>query len=101
MHTKNDAADIFRQLAEGVGNSGSPRFYATLVERLATILGVDHVLVADVTQLHRAETLAVWSNGGLVSNITYSLAGTPCETALGRECCLYPRDVQSITQHLL
>ncbi len=59
MHTKNDAADIFRQLAEGVGNSGSPRFYATLVERLATILGVDHVLVADVTQLHQSETLAV------------------------------------------
>lgn len=95
MHTKNDAADIFRQLAEGVGHSGSPRFYATLVERLATILGVDHVLVADVTQLHQAETLAVWSNGGLLGNITYPLTGTPCETALGSECCLYARDVQT------
>lgn len=95
MHTKNDAADMFRQLAEGIGHSGSPRFYATLVERLATMLGVDHVLVADVTQLHQAETLAVWSNGGLLGNITYSLHGTPCETALGRECCLYARDVQS------
>lgn len=95
MHTKNDAADIFRQLAEGVGHSGSPGFYATLAERLATILGVDHVLVADVTQLHQAETLAVWSNGGLLNNITYPLAGTPCENALGRECCLYARDVQS------
>ncbi|WP_035581288.1 bifunctional diguanylate cyclase/phosphodiesterase [Halomonas sp. TG39a] len=95
MHTKNDAAEIFRQLAEGVGHSGSPRFYATLVERLATILGVDHVLVADVTQRHQAETLAVWSNGHLLSNITYPLTGTPCETALGRECCLYARDVQS------
>ncbi|CAD5260022.1 MULTISPECIES: bifunctional diguanylate cyclase/phosphodiesterase [Halomonadaceae] len=95
MHTKNDAADIFRQLAEGVGHSGSPRFYATLVERLATILGVDHVLVADVTQLHRAETLAVWSNGNLLSNVTYTLTGTPCETVLGRETCLYDHDVQS------
>ncbi|MGP9764124.1 PAS domain-containing protein [Halomonas sp. AOP13-D3-9] len=96
MHTKNDAADIFRQLAEGVGHSGSPRFYAMLVERLATILGVDHVLVADVTQQHQAETLAVWSNGRLLSNITYPLTGTPCETALGRECCLYASDVQSL-----
>lgn len=95
MHTKNDAADIFRQLAEGVGHSGSPRFYATLVERLATLLGVDHVLVADVTQLHQAETLAVWSNGRLLSNVTYSLTGTPCETTIGSEFCLYARDVQS------
>ncbi|EHJ94625.1 hypothetical protein KUC_1584 [Vreelandella boliviensis LC1] len=95
MHMKNDAADIFRQLAEGVGHSGSPRFYETMVERLAAILGVDHVLVADVTQLHQAETLAVWSDGNLLGNITYPLAGTPCETAFGRECCLYARDVQS------
>ncbi|MBT2772605.1 EAL domain-containing protein [Halomonas sp. ISL-60] len=95
MHTKNDTADIFRQLAEGVGHSGSPRFYTTLVERLATILGVDHVLVADVTQRHQAETLAVWSNGRLLCNITYPLTGTPCETALGKEPCLYFRDVQS------
>ncbi|MDQ7732738.1 EAL domain-containing protein [Halomonas sp. SpR1] len=95
MHTRNGPADIFRQLAECVGHSGSPRFYATLVERLAAILGVDHVLVADVTQCNQAETLAVWSNGRLLSNITYPLTGTPCETALGREPCLYFRNVQS------
>ncbi|WP_202945539.1 hypothetical protein, partial [Halomonas sp. HAL1] len=83
MRTRNDATEIFRQLAEGMGHSGSSHFYATLVERLAALLGVDHVLMADVTQLHQAKTLAVWSNGGLLGNITYSLSGTPCETALG------------------
>ena len=95
MHTNNDAADIFRQLAEGVKHSGSQRFYATLVERLVTILGVDHVLVAGVTQLHQAETLAVWSNGSLVGNMTYSLTGTPCEIALASGFCIYTHDVQS------
>lgn len=94
MRTGNDAADIFRQLAEGMGHSGSPRFYAELVERLANLVDVDHVLVADITQLHQAETLAVWSNGRLLSNITYPLVGTPCETALGSESCLYTQDVQ-------
>ena len=94
MRTRNDATEIFRQLAEGMGHSGSSHFYATLVERLAALLGVDHVLMADVTQLHQAKTLAVWSNGGLLGNITYSLSGTPCETALGRGSCLYACDVQ-------
>lgn len=95
MHTKNEAADIFCQLAEGAAHSGTPRFYTALVERLATVLGVDHVLVADVTQHHQAETLAVWSQGGLLSNMTYPLAGTPCETVLGGKPCLYARDVQT------
>ncbi|TVP45109.1 MAG: EAL domain-containing protein [Halomonas sp.] len=95
MHTRNDAADIFRQLADSMGHSGTPRFYSMLVERLAIILDADHVLVADVTQPHQAKTLAVWSNGSIRSNITYALAGTPCETAFGCEFCLYESDVQS------
>jgi diguanylate cyclase (GGDEF)-like protein/PAS domain S-box-containing protein len=95
MRTGNDAVDIFRQLAEGMGHSGSPRFYADLVERLANLVDVDHVLVADVTQLHQAETLAVWSNGRLLSNVTYPLVGTPCETAIGSGACLYEHDVQA------
>ncbi len=94
MRMWNNAADIFRQLAEGVGQSGSPNFYATLVERLAAILGVEHVLVAAVAEQGMAETLAVWSNGALQANFTYSLSGTPCETSLGREFCLYDCDVQ-------
>jgi diguanylate cyclase (GGDEF)-like protein/PAS domain S-box-containing protein len=95
MRTKNDAVNIFRQLAEGMDHSGSTRFYATLVERLATILSVDHVLVADVTQRHQAKTLAVWSKGCLLSNVAYPLTGTPCEIAISSESCLYARDVQS------
>jgi len=94
MRMWNNAADIFRQLAEGVGHSGSPNFYATLVERLAAILGVEHVLVAAVTEQGVAETLAVWSNGAHQDNFTYSLSGTPCETALGSEFCLYDCNVQ-------
>lgn len=94
-----DAADIFRQLAEGIGQTGSPQFYPTLVERLAALLGVDHVLVARVNvdndlQANVAETLAVWSNGRHLPNVTYPLTGTPCETVVGREPCLYPCDVQ-------
>jgi diguanylate cyclase (GGDEF)-like protein/PAS domain S-box-containing protein len=99
MQTGIEAADIFRQLAEGMGQTGTPQFYPTLVERLATLLGVDHALVAHVntengTQASVVETLAVWSNGMHMPNVVYPLAGTPCETVVGREPCLYPCDVQ-------
>ncbi len=95
MHTRKEAAEIFRQLAEGVGDSGQPSFFATLVEQLAHLLNVDHALVAVVTDATVAETLAVWSNGSPQANITYPLTGTPCETVVGFEPCLYACDVQS------
>ncbi|WP_301583801.1 EAL domain-containing protein [Halomonas alkaliantarctica] len=95
MHTRNEAAEIFRQLAEGLGRSGTPDFYATLVEQLAGLLGVDHALIAVVDTPHRATTLAVWSNGCYQDNFSYPLAGTPCENVLGREPCFYACDVQA------
>ncbi|KAE8438720.1 bifunctional diguanylate cyclase/phosphodiesterase [Vreelandella piezotolerans] len=95
MHTRKEAAEIFRQLAEGVGRSSQPNFFASLVEQLARLLAVDHALIAVVTDANIAETLAVWSSNGLQANITYPLAGTPCETVVGHEPCLYACDVQS------
>lgn len=95
MHKRNDAADTFRQLAEGLSLSGTPNFFKALVEQLAHLLCVDHVLIAAVTGGDLAETLAVWSAGQLEENFTYPLVGTPCETVVGREACLYPCDVQA------
>ena len=95
MHTRNEAAEVFRQLAEGLGRSGTADFYATLVEQLACLLGVDHALVAVVVEPHMATTLAVWSDGGQQANVSYPLAGTPCETVIGRAPCLYTCGVQA------
>lgn len=103
MQTGIEAADTFRQLAEGMGQTGTPQFYSMLVEQLANLLDVDHVMVAHVyagndsasaPQADVAETLAIWSNGRHLPNVTYPLAGTPCETVVGREPCMYPGGVQ-------
>ncbi|SNY98321.1 EAL domain-containing protein [Halomonas sp. hl-4] len=99
MHTGIEAADIFRQLAEGMGQTGTPQFYPTLVERLSNLLGVDHVFVASVSEENCAQTLAVWSNGRHLPNITYSLAGTPCESVVGHAPCLYSCGVQRRFPH--
>lgn len=95
MHKRNDAADAFRQLAEGLSRGGASNFFIALAEQLAYLLGVDHVLIAAVTEKQVADTLAVWSNGELKANISYPLEGTPCETVVGREPCLYACDVQA------
>lgn len=95
MHKRNDAADAFRQLAEGLSRGGASNFFIALAEQLSHLLGVDHVLIAAVTEKQMGNTLAVWSDGELKANISYPLEGTPCETVVGHEPCLYACDVQA------
>lgn len=94
MHTRQEAAEMFRQLAEGLGHSHRPSFFDALVEQLARLVAVEHALIAVIRAPNIAETLSVWSNGALASNIRYSLTGTPCETVVGHQPCLYPCNVQ-------
>ncbi|MBB3189239.1 EAL domain-containing protein [Halomonas cerina] len=96
MQARIEAEEAFRQLAEGLGQSGTPAFFETLVQQLAATLAVDHVLIARVGDEGQAQTLAVWSNGRLRENLRYALAGTPCETVVGQAACHYPRDVQAL-----
>ncbi|SDO87525.1 PAS domain S-box-containing protein/diguanylate cyclase (GGDEF) domain-containing protein [Halomonas shengliensis] len=94
MQARVTAEAAFRLLADGMSRATGETFFVTLVAKLAEILDVDHVLVARVGDDHRAHTLAVWSRGEPAPNLSYDLAGTPCETVAGREVCLYPAGVQ-------
>lgn len=98
------SSEAFRQLAEGLIESGTPRVFDRLVARIATILDVDHVLIAEADPTtHMARTLACWSNHDHVEPLVYSLTGTPCENVLDRQPCLYPEGVWRLfpEDHLL
>jgi len=94
MKARMTAEEAFRLLADGMSRAGTEGFFTTLVEHLATILDVDHALIARVGDDHRAHTLAVWSLGACRPNLSYDLAGTPCETVNGQHPCLYPCNIQ-------
>ncbi|WP_416137381.1 EAL domain-containing protein [Halomonas sp. HK25] len=94
MKARMTAEAAFRLLADGMSRATSGTFFDTLVEHLAAILDVDHVLVARIEDNRRVHTLAVWSGGACRPNLSYDLAGTPCETVSGQRLCLYACDVQ-------
>jgi diguanylate cyclase (GGDEF)-like protein/PAS domain S-box-containing protein len=94
MKARMTAEAAFRLLADGMSRAGRVGFFDTLVEHLAAMLDVDHVLVARLGADRRAHTLAVWSQGACRPNLSYDLAGTPCETVSGNKPCLYPCQVQ-------
>ncbi|PCD00816.1 EAL domain-containing protein [Halopseudomonas pelagia] len=96
MPSDNKAESAFHQLAESLAHSGGVDFYGRFVQRLAAILEVDHVVLARIVSSDEVQTLAVWSAGALADNISYPLAGTPCETVIGQQTCIYPSDLQTL-----
>ncbi|WP_192036771.1 EAL domain-containing protein [Halomonas sp. YLGW01] len=70
-------------------------FFPELANRLARVLHVDHVIVAGLVSEDAAlaRTLGLWSHGRLRDNITYPLAGSPCERVIGQEPCHIPEGV--------
>ena len=44
----------------------------------------------------RVATLAFWQGGAFGENVSYPLAGTPCEAVIGGEICHHPRGIQAL-----
>lgn len=87
-----NAQDAFRRLADSLSLASDQDFFAQVVESLARILVVDHVLVARIEpDGEHATTLALWSNGRLAENFRYPLAGTPCAEVTGHRPCHFSK----------
>ncbi|NJK60213.1 MAG: PAS domain-containing protein [Oscillatoriales cyanobacterium SM2_1_8] len=56
-------------------------FFAALVQQVAAVTGVSHVVLAR-KQGPNLNTLAVWADGRPHPNLCYELAGSPCAEAL-------------------
>lgn len=74
----------------------SEGFFQIAVEKLASILGVKYVFIAECCDepATRVRTLAFWNNDQVISNINYSLKHTPCEIVMAGNTCYYPDNIQ-------
>ena len=67
-------------------------FFRSLVEQLASAMGVAFAVVAEATDetLTRARTIAVWAHGAIADNFEYDIQNTPCQTVLTEGVQCYP-----------
>ena len=98
QHTSRDLSptEVLAALMEGTARSTGPAFFSSLVENLASVLDASHAIVGRTRgggDAARVDTIAAWSNGSLVPNFSYELAGSPCENVLEQGCCVYPAQV--------
>lgn len=81
---------VFRELADTLANSNKANFFEVLIERLESILDVDHVVLAEIVHGGReARTINVRSQGRTLENFTYTLSETPCGLVSVDEPCFY------------
>lgn len=74
----------------------SESFYHLATEKLASILGVRYVFIAECCDqpATRVRTLAFWNQDRIIENIIYPLDHTPCKKVMEGNTCYYPDSVQ-------
>lgn len=90
--------NLVNECASFAKNYSSGQFFNDLALFLADKTGVEFVLIGHLEngQVNKVNTLALYAHGKLVDNMSYTLAGTPCENVMGRNCCYYPSGVQQM-----
>jgi PAS domain S-box-containing protein len=87
-----------RGVAFGVSSVTGTNVFPEIVRQLAAALDVDIAVVGKLTDDsdQRLETVAIYDTGQIVDNISYDLAGTPCEHVVGQEFRYIPGRVQQL-----
>ncbi|MCR9246380.1 MAG: ATP-binding protein [bacterium] len=90
--------DSLRELATALASATGPEFYRGLARFLGAATGAEFVFVGRLVRgpVERIATRAFLVRGELAENITYELAGTPCQNVVGLRFCCHPEGVQEL-----
>ncbi len=80
-------------------NCGAPGsgedFFEALARYLAQQLDMDYVCIDRLEEGHlSARTLAVYYDGRVEDNVSYTLRDTPCGDVVGKSVCVFQRGVR-------
>jgi PAS domain S-box-containing protein len=92
------AEQALRAVSAGTAGTTGDAFFHQLLRHLAEALNVRYAFITQCVDQGRERvcTLAFWKGDGYMENVTYALAGTPCERVIGGEICFYPDKLQAL-----
>lgn len=89
---------VLQTLAETDLSAAEGDIFKAIVRQLALSQDMRYAFIAKLNKDDntQADTLAVWANGKLAENFSYSLIGTPCESVIndGDEVAFWNHDIQ-------
>ncbi|MES2687831.1 MAG: PAS domain S-box protein [Pseudomonadota bacterium] len=84
-------------MAKGLSAETGEAFFRSVVQHLGQAIAADLVMVGETGPDDSVSALAILLGGVHQPNITYSLAGTPCDLAIGQsDLCVYGHGIQQL-----
>ncbi len=89
-----------REIVEGVEAKVGEQFFPSLVQQLATALGVDYAYISELSEDGtRFRSKAGWGKGRALPPFEVPAHG-PCETVLTRKCVHHPDHLRALYPHV-
>ena len=96
----SETGAILRRILEGVAADVGEQFFPSLVQQLATSLGVDCAYISELSDDgSRFHSKAAWGKGGPLPPFEVPAKG-PCETVLTRKCVHHPDHLRALYPHV-
>jgi len=101
LHSSVDETAALRALVEGTAKEIGERFFAALVENLATVLGTHGAWVTEyIPETRRLRALAFRLGGTWIEDWEMPIDGTPCQAVVERRTLVhYPENVVALFPH--
>jgi len=91
---------VLQEIVEGVESKVGEEFFPSLVQQLATALGVDYAYVSEVSEDGITfRSRAGWGKGRPLPQFDVPEQG-PCETVLTRKCVHHPDHLRALYPHV-
>jgi PAS domain S-box-containing protein len=92
---RKQTEEVLYTIVEKISGKTGIEFFRSVVTYLARILQMDFVFVGELTEDGGSiRTIAAYRDGRIADNFEYTLAGSPCDTVVGKRACSYPDGVQ-------
>ena len=97
IEERKGAEQKLRAIARGTASVAAGDFFTSLVQHLASALGLRYALLSECVDQRRSRvrTLAYW-NGDFGENFAFDLEGTPCRYVIDGELSVFPENLQSL-----
>lgn len=91
---------VLQEIVEGVESKVGEQFFSSLVQQLATALGVDYAYVSELRDDDNTfRSRAGWGKGRTLPQFDVPAHG-PCETVLTRKCVHHPDQLRALYPHV-
>jgi PAS domain S-box-containing protein len=91
---------VLQEIVEGVESKVGEQFFPSLVQQLATALGVDYAYLSELSEDRATfRSRAGWGKGRPLPQFDVPAQG-PCETVLTRKCVHHPNQLRALYPHV-